>query len=144
MADDNVREIIYLADILEQCDFTVFWSKVESNPDLFRRVTGFYDSIRKFVCHVVGITFQTIEKQYLAVLLGNVDGELMGENERKFIYIFWYFVEKTVQNWVKKNGWKDENGLIFISNQDDNIKTKNITEKIEFESLAGLMAACLN
>ncbi|XP_063698638.1 eukaryotic translation initiation factor 3 subunit K [Culicoides brevitarsis] len=125
MADDNVREIIYLADILEQCDFSVFWSKVESNPDLFRKITGFYDSIRKFVCHVVGITFQTIEKQYLAVLLGNVD-------------------EKTVQNWVKKNGWKDENGLIFISNQDDNIKTKNITEKIEFESLAGLMAACLN
>lgn len=75
MADDNVREIIYLADILEQCDFTVFWSKVESNPDLFRKITGFYDSIRKFVSHVVGITFQTIEKQYLAVLLGNVDGE---------------------------------------------------------------------
>lgn len=45
---------------------------------------------------------------------------------------------------MKKNGWKDENGLIFIANQDDNIKTKNITEKIEFESLAGLMAACLN
>uniref|UniRef100_A0A336M1V3 Eukaryotic translation initiation factor 3 subunit K n=1 Tax=Culicoides sonorensis TaxID=179676 RepID=A0A336M1V3_CULSO len=125
MADDNVREIIYLADILEQCDFSVFWSKVDSNPDLFRKITGFYDSIRKFVCHVVGITFQTIEKQYFAVLLGNVD-------------------EKTVQNWVKKNGWKDENGLIFIANQDDNIKTKNITEKIEFESLAGLMAACLN
>lgn len=75
MADDNVREIIYLADILEQCDFSVFWSKVESNLDLFRKITGFYDSIRKFVCHVVGITFQTIEKQYLAVLLGNVDGE---------------------------------------------------------------------
>lgn len=39
--------------------------------------------------------------------------------------------------------WKEENGLVFISNQDDNIKTKNITEKIEFESLAGLMATCL-
>lgn len=88
MADDNVREIIYLADILEQCDFTVFWSKVESNPDLFRRVTGFYDSIRKFVCHVVGITFQTIEKQYLAVLLGNVDGELKGLCSRENLVTF--------------------------------------------------------
>lgn len=81
MSDDNVREIIYLADILEQCDFTVFWSKVESNPDLFRKITGFYDSIRKFVCHVVGITFQTIEKQYLGILLGNVDGE--------WFYLLW-------------------------------------------------------
>jgi len=117
MADDNVREIIYLADILEQCEFSVFWSKVESNPSLFRKITGFYDSIRKFVCHVVGITFQSIEKQYLAALLGNAD-------------------EKMLQSWVKKMNWREENGLIFVSNQDDNIKTKNITEKIEFESLA--------
>lgn len=125
MSDDNVREIIYLADILEQCDFGVFWSKVEANPSLFMKITGFYDSIRKFVCHVVGITFQSIEKQYLAVLLGNID-------------------EKTLQQWIKKYGWKEDSGLIFIASQDDNIKTKNITEKIEFESLAGLMAACLN
>lgn len=74
MQDDTVREIIYLADILEQCDFSLFWSKVETNSELFRGITGFYDSIRKFVCHVVSITFQSIEKEYLARLLGDVDG----------------------------------------------------------------------
>lgn len=46
----------------------------------------------------------------------------------------------TLKHWVKKYGWKDEGDLIFIANQDENIKTKNITEKIEFEHLAPLMA----
>jgi len=31
--------------------------------------------------------------------------------------------------------------MIFIANQDENIKTKNITEKIDFESAAAIMAA---
>lgn len=36
---------------------------------------------------------------------------------------------------MSKYGWKDVgNGLIFIGNQEENIKTKNITEKIDFES----------
>ena len=43
---------------------------------------------------------------------------------------------------MKKYGWREEdNGMIFIANQDENIKTKNITEKIDFESAAAIMAA---
>lgn len=75
MNDDTVKEIIYLADILEKCDFTLFWSRVAKNPPFFKKISGFFDSIRKFVCHVVGITFQSIEKQYLVRLLGDVDGK---------------------------------------------------------------------
>lgn len=124
MNDDTVRDIIYLAHILEQCDFALFWSRVESNAEMFRKIVGFYDSIRKFVCHVVGITFQTIEKQYLVRLLGDVSPQ-------------------TMSSWVRKNGWKEQGDLIFITAQEDNIKTKNITEKIDFDNLAPLMAACL-
>ena len=54
------------------------------------------------------------------------------------------FLDKTLNHWVKKYGWKLEGkNVIFIANQDENIKTKNITEKIDFENVAGLMAACL-
>jgi translation initiation factor 3 subunit K len=43
---------------------------------------------------------------------------------------------------VKKYGCKEEDsGMIFIANQDENIKTKNITEKIDFENAAAIMAA---
>lgn len=44
---------------------------------------------------------------------------------------------------MKKNGWKRQGELVFIASQDENIKTKNITEKIEFDNLAPIMAKCL-
>ena len=45
---------------------------------------------------------------------------------------------------MKKYGWTDMGkGMIFIANQDENIKTKNITEKIDFDSVSPIMAACL-
>jgi translation initiation factor 3 subunit K len=52
------------------------------------------------------------------------------------------FTDQTLKHWVKKYGWKEEDsGMIFIANQDENIKTKNITEKIDFENAAAIMAA---
>ncbi|XP_014601353.1 eukaryotic translation initiation factor 3 subunit K isoform X2 [Polistes fuscatus] len=125
MQEKPINQIMYLGDILEQCDFEQFWDQVLLMSDLCDRIVGFQDSIRKFVCHVVGITFQTIDKGLLVQLLGGVD-------------------DNTLKHWVKKYGWKDESkSIIFIANQDENIKTKNITEKIDFENVAGLMAACL-
>lgn len=60
------------------------------------------------------------------------------------IECFFNFSDNVLKQWVKKYGWKEETDkIIFISNQDENIKTKNITEKIEFDHVAGLMAACL-
>lgn len=51
--------------------------------------------------------------------------------------------DSTLNSWVKKNGWKADGELIFIGQQDGNIKTKNITEKIEFDNLSSLMTNCL-
>uniref|UniRef100_A0A8W7Q0G3 Eukaryotic translation initiation factor 3 subunit K n=1 Tax=Anopheles coluzzii TaxID=1518534 RepID=A0A8W7Q0G3_ANOCL len=124
MNDETVKEIIYLADILEKCDFSLFWSRLAKHPENYQKISGFHDSIRKFVCHVVGITFQTIERGYLMQLLGNVE-------------------EKVLLSWLKRYGWKEEGGLVTIATQEDNIKTKHITEKIEFDNLAPLMANCL-
>ncbi|ERL91876.1 eukaryotic translation initiation factor 3 subunit K [Dendroctonus ponderosae] len=124
LAADPINQIIYLADILEQCDFQLFWARIRTTPELTQKIAGFLDSIRKFVCHVVGITFQTIEISHLAQLLGVID-------------------DSTLQVWIKKYGWKsDSDNLVFISNQDENIKTKNISEKIDFESVGHIMASC--
>lgn len=121
--DDSISQIIYLADLLESCEFTQFWNRMHNIPDLFLNIEGFSDSIRKFVCHVVGITFQTIEKKLLSELLDGIE-------------------DSTLRLWVKKYGWKElDNGTIFIANQDENIKTKNITEKIEFENVATIMTS---
>nr|QBH73269.1 eukaryotic translation initiation factor 3 subunit K [Aphelinus abdominalis] len=124
----EVANILDLANLLEECQFQIAWSHIHKMHDACSRIVGFNDSIRKFVCHVVGITFQTIDKSLLVELLG-------GKSQVN---------DSVLKQWVKKYGWKEESDkIIFISNQDENIKTKNITEKIEFDHVAGLMAACL-
>jgi translation initiation factor 3 subunit K len=74
LQDPQIVSIVYLADILERCDFQQFWTRISTMSELCSRISGFNDSIRKFVCHVVGITFQTIDKPLLARLLGDIDG----------------------------------------------------------------------
>ncbi|XP_061398395.1 eukaryotic translation initiation factor 3 subunit K [Musca vetustissima] len=124
MKDETVQTIIELADILERTDFVLFWQRADVNKSLFRHISGFHDSIRKFVCHVIGITFQTIRRDLLKELLGGIE-------------------DSTLDKWVKQNGWKNQGHLVMIASQDEKIKTKNITEKIEFDNLGGLMAQCL-
>jgi len=124
MQDETVKDIIILADILEKCDFELFWERADKTPERFKQISGFFDSIRKYVSHVVGITYQTIEKDLLKRLLGRVD-------------------DKTLDLWVKKNNWKVSGKTVSIATQDVTIKTKNITEKIEFDNLGQIMAQCL-
>ncbi len=126
LEEEPLIRIIELADLLETCNFKQFWVQIEINSELIMGIKGFEDSIRKFICHVVAITYQTIHKSVLAELLGNVH-------------------EAQVQQWINKYGWKESmNGDVFVTNQEDSVKTKNITEKITFDSVAGIMATAQN
>merc|ERR1712212_1057151 len=122
--EDDIKRIMYLHDLLEMCQFRTFWEEKHLYADLITGVKDFSDSIRKYVCHVISITYQHIEKHVLSQLLGGID-------------------ESTIQVWRNKYGWKEiENDLVLVANQEETVKTKNITEKIEFDSVAGIMAAC--
>ena len=60
-----------------------------------------------------------------------------------FTYIY-IFSDQVLKQWVGKCSWKDlGNGRVFITSQEDLVKTKNITEKIEFENVAGIMSHCI-
>uniref|UniRef100_A0A8D0Q1M5 Eukaryotic translation initiation factor 3 subunit K n=1 Tax=Sus scrofa TaxID=9823 RepID=A0A8D0Q1M5_PIG len=118
-----IRQILYLGDLLETCHFQAFWQALDENMDLLEGITGFEDSVRKFICHVVGITYQHIDRWLLAEMLGDLtDGQL--------------------KVWMSKYGWSaDESGQIFICSQEESIKPKNIVEKIDFDSEWGLEAS---
>jgi len=126
--DNNptVELIMFLADLLETCKFKQFWEKVRAKDvkELIEPISGFEDSIRKYVCHVISITYQRISEETLYELLGLSD-------------------EAVVDQWIAKNGWKtaENRGFVLVSNQDESIKTKKITEKIDLESVAGIMAS---
>ena len=124
--EEPIMKIMHMAEMLEMCQFKSFWECLKIDQDLSSSVhviRGFEDSIRKFVCHVVSATYQTIPFDTLTELLGNIP-------------------ESQVKQWISKYGWTLQNdGNVFITNQEENIKTKNITEKITFESVAGIMAS---
>ncbi|CAD5122949.1 DgyrCDS11344 [Dimorphilus gyrociliatus] len=121
MADKSIEKILYLSQLLETCEFKQVWPELEDVQDLISSITGFEDSIRKFVCHAVNITFQTIPKRELSELLGSLS-------------------DADLAKWIKKYNWSEQaDGYISIGSQDDVIKTKNITEKITFESVATIM-----
>lgn len=153
MEEPQVSRVMVLADLLETCKFKQFWEELAKCGDLIITVQGFEDAIRKFVVHVVNITYQTIEVPVLKELLGNVNG--MGINslatfilisyvQENFIKNFYMTIDQVLKQWVGKCSWKDlGNGRVFITSQEDLVKTKNITEKIEFENVAGIMAHCI-
>ncbi|KAL4238883.1 Eukaryotic translation initiation factor 3 subunit K [Mactra antiquata] len=122
-AEEPVFNVMKLADMLETCRFQDFWITLQKEPDVTMGVKGFEDSIRKFVCHVVGTTYQTIPFEHLTELLGGIP-------------------DSQVKSWINKYGWQlGSDGNVYITNQEDNIKTKNITEKITFDSVAAIMAS---
>ncbi|NXY21214.1 EIF3K factor, partial [Atrichornis clamosus] len=114
-----IRQILYLGELLETCHFQSFWQALDENMELLEGITGFEDSVRKFICHVVGITYQHIDRWLLAEMLGDLS-------------------ESQLRVWMSKYGWTEpEPGRILISNQEENIKPKNIVEKIDFDSGLG-------
>lgn len=121
--DLEFQHVLNLHKNLETCNFEEFWKLLRSDPGVYLNITGFEDSIRKFICYVVKITFQTIPKELLCKLLGGLE-------------------ETQLKYWIKINEWEErEPGFVFISNQEELIKSKNIKEKIEFDSVARVVAA---
>uniref|UniRef100_A0A3Q4GG57 Eukaryotic translation initiation factor 3, subunit K n=1 Tax=Neolamprologus brichardi TaxID=32507 RepID=A0A3Q4GG57_NEOBR len=87
-----IRQILYLGNLLETCHFQSFWTSLEENRELIDGITGFEDSVRKFICHVVGITYQTIDRRLLAEMLGDplgktFDTHVQKPGRRDFIFI---------------------------------------------------------
>uniref|UniRef100_A0A0N5C337 Eukaryotic translation initiation factor 3 subunit K n=1 Tax=Strongyloides papillosus TaxID=174720 RepID=A0A0N5C337_STREA len=129
----EIKPVLILGEILETCNFTVFWSILKGDykeeeehserfkymPEIQKIVkstVGFEDAVRRYVCDVVISCFQNINKNMLAKFL-NVP------------------LSKLPQ-YQKAMGWKenpDNKSLIFIRNHEDNIKCKNIEEKLTFE-----------
>ena len=60
-----------------------------------------------------------------------------------FVKIFNKLKESSVATWVEQYGWKvGEEGMVTVSSQEEIIKTRNITEKIDIDSVASIMASC--
>ncbi|XP_039320586.1 eukaryotic translation initiation factor 3 subunit K-like isoform X3 [Saimiri boliviensis] len=117
-----IWQILYLGGLLKTCHFQTFWQALDENMDLLEGIIGFEDSVRKFICRVVGIAYQHIDHWLLAEMLGDVS-------------------DSQLKVWMSKYGWNaDKSAQIFICGQEESIKPKNIVE-IDFDSVSSIMAS---
>ncbi|CAI2353438.1 unnamed protein product [Caenorhabditis sp. 36 PRJEB53466] len=139
LGSSELRRIFDLGAVLESCNFAVFWRLVKGTykpttsvseqfkfpqeiAKMIKPMVGFEEAIKQYVCRVINVTFQNIEKPLLSRLLGGAS-----DNE--------------VNALAKKFGWEaKENGKVFfVANHDATIKTRNIDEKIQFGHVADLL-----
>lgn len=123
LSQGNIQDIIQMHERLELCQFRQFWEDLRGQKDIFKDIVGFEDSIREFVCYTVGITYQNVRASLLKDLLGLSDDE------------------KAFKECLERKNWKlNDDGYVTVENQEDKIKTINITEKIELEQVANVLA----
>lgn len=126
-----VSHVVTLGNQLEMCDFVEFWRTLgKTNIPVINSVVGFTDSVRKFICYVVGISYQRISAAQLCSILDIKAEELP-------VYL-------------AECGWKmcptsgsadDQQQFVFVCNYEETIKTRNIKEKVGFlqvKQLAGV------
>jgi len=115
-----LQQILHYAELLESCRFQEFWEEIDSN---IIKIPGFDDRIRDFICQTISRTYQTINRQELESALGRLP-------------------PSEFDTLVQSRGWKelpDDPNYVFIANHEENIKSRNIVEKIKFEHVAPIM-----
>nr|XP_031363420.1 eukaryotic translation initiation factor 3 subunit K [Lonchura striata domestica] len=112
-----IRQILYLGELLETCHFQSFWGGARETGKAWGVLEGFGGSWKGF---------------------GGPWGVSSPPRPRHAP------PESQLRVWMSKYGWTEpEPGRILISNQEENIKPKNIVEKIDFDSVSSIMASSL-
>jgi len=146
LTEEPLKVYVELGNMLETCDFINFWETLKSHHEVVLNVKGFVEQAQRFICYVVGITYQRCPKSFLMSILNVNSLELpaiIAANN-------WQEVSTTspaasglggtggvVNGGVSSSGIGagDQQQMVFITNHEENIKTKNIKEKIDFASI---------
>ncbi|TKR69117.1 hypothetical protein L596_021313 [Steinernema carpocapsae] len=133
----ELRRIMDIGALLEANNFCVFWKLMSGaykpseaanekfkNPadvaKLVRSIPGFEDSVRTYVCRVVNITFQNIDKDLLARLLGNPPDEM-------------------VNKYAKEFKWTSQGETYFVQNHEESVKSNYIDEKLTLNDVKSIL-----
>uniref|UniRef100_A0A1I8JNL8 CSN8_PSD8_EIF3K domain-containing protein n=1 Tax=Macrostomum lignano TaxID=282301 RepID=A0A1I8JNL8_9PLAT len=130
LREEPLSSVVALGNQLETCDFEEFWQNLASTKSsipAIGSVMGFTDSVRKFICHVVGISYQKIKTDQLCRIL---------DIKRDQLAVY-----------LEEYGWKlvpDDPSHVFVFNYEETIKTRNISEKIGFPQVKQLAPVLQN
>ena len=55
-AVESVNKVVELSNLLETCEFQMFWQELDRYPELIEGITGFRESIKNFIASVLKVT----------------------------------------------------------------------------------------
>ncbi|VDD86579.1 unnamed protein product [Enterobius vermicularis] len=135
----ELKRVFDIGALLESCNFAVFWKLMRGEydpsdsldepfrnpseiPKIVKAIPGFEESVRDYACQVIHVTFQNIERSLLTRLLGGIS-------------------DKQVNEYVRRYGWtpKENGEVFFVQNHEATIKSRNIEERLHFESWRNLL-----
>ncbi|CAH8432486.1 unnamed protein product [Heterobilharzia americana] len=127
LSKEPLSHVVELGYLLETCRFTEFWIKLKENPKMTASLSGFRESIYKFIMHIVSKTYQRIPKTMLMSFL-----DISSEKDFKQL--------------IKQYGWteitsNDNVQLILVNNHEENIKSIKIREQVNFDSITSMSGA---
>lgn len=134
LSEEPLSQVVELGFFLETCRFSEFWTKVKENPKVFSAIPGFRESVCRFIVQIISQTYQRISKTLLMSFLD------MSENDLKqFITQFEWFEITDNSNCNSNSNCNDQ--LILINNHEENIKSIQIRERVNFDSITSMSNA---
>ena len=120
MIDDNLtKKIDEIASLLETCQFPEFWNLI-SEEKIFDKA-GFREAARRFICHVIQLTYKNIEASFLLQVLGPI-----GDSELEEV--------------LERNSWRQEGESVWVGHKEEMVEQKEIVEKIAVEVVTPILA----
>lgn len=122
MIDDILtKKIESVATLLETCQFPEFWNVIQEEK-IFMEMAGFVEAARKFICHVVHLTYKNIEADFLMQLLGPM------EDSSEFLQV------------LADNNWDLDGDSVFVGHKEEMVEQKEIIEKMPIEVVTPILA----
>ncbi|CBY09497.1 unnamed protein product [Oikopleura dioica] len=118
--DQSVRRSLEIHKLLEQCNYPKFWEALQIEHDMIAEFAGFEDAIRNHICGVITHSFQRLSRDLVKEFLGIQK-------------------EQDLNLWIERFGWKAEQNVIFVTSQEDKVKSKSIVEKVDLSGLVSVM-----
>ncbi|KAL6748508.1 eukaryotic translation initiation factor 3k [Haematococcus lacustris] len=124
-AEEVIPKIVALAAALETTRFTDFWALAANSKEVISLVPGFEAAVRRYILHVLGLSFQRVSRRVLGEALQLQGAEL----------------DSLISSQVASAGWQAAGDIVTLPRNDSNsqVVVKRAQEAIRFDQVAPVL-----
>ena len=122
ISPDDLMGVFRIHFLLETCQFEDAWNTIDQMQHLICKIDSFDAAVRNYVGHVVASTFANVPRDTMCVLLGGISVAVLNEMAA-----------------AKK--WQVTSNQVYFPGHEDNVKSKNIVEVLNFEKVASALTS---